>query len=234
MWRKILKLTQVAKTSRGVENKRLPFFMSLLFATVVLAALMVVAITAYRIKQGSQVHSVTDNTVVRQYREKLPSLKVAASQKPNDAAAHSAYAQALYVTGDKKAARQEYETAVSLSPKNASIRNNLANVYRDLKEYTSAADTYRKAYELDPTLINAYVNLATMQAYTLKKPADAVATYKLAVTKNGQSPELLLLLGGAYELNHQTDLALASYRNVLAKDSTNAAAKRNIERLTKH
>lgn len=183
--------------------------------------------------QPKKVTAVANNSVVRSYRNKLPGLKAAVQKSPNSFSAHRDYAQALYVTGDKQAAKTEYEAAAKLNPHDASTQNSLGNVYRDLGEYDQAQAVYRAAFSQDPSFINAYVNLATLQAYTLGKPAAAVSTYKLAITKNGQSPELLLLLGGAYEQNKQTDLAISTYRSVLTKDPNNAAAKRNLERLNK-
>ena len=203
------------------------------FGVLVAVVLTVLAVVAFNATHKKQVVPVANNAVVSQYRDKLPKLKAAAESKGATAASHTAYAQALYVTGDKQTAQDEYRTAAKLDPKDASIWNNLGNVYRDLKNYSAAEEAYRKAFETDPAFVNAYVNLATMQSYTLNKPADAVATYKRAVTKNGQSTELLLLLGAAYEQNHQSDLALTTYRTVLDKDPKNSAAKQNIDRLTK-
>lgn len=227
-------LLVISKIRSADRKKKLIYA---IYAAVVLL-LVIVAILAitggFSSKHDNQPQKVADNPVVREYRNKLPQLKEVAQQKPNDATARSAYAQALYVTGDKKTAKNEYEAAVVIDPKNASTRNNLGNVYRDLKEYDSAVVAYRKAFELEPTLINAYVNLATLQAYTLKKSADAVDTYKLAISKNGQSTELLLLLGGAYEQNKQSDLAVSTYRTVLQKDPQNETAKRSVERLIQH
>lgn len=197
---------------------------------LVLIALIVAVFTATHKKQPV---TVSNNAVVSQYRDRLPKLKADAEAKNAPAASHTAYAQALYVTGDKQTAQKQYEAAAKLDPKNASVRNNLGNVYRDLKNYASAEEAYRKAFEVDPSFVNAYVNLATMQAYTLNRPADAVATYKQAVTKNGQSTELLLLLGAAYEQNRQPEFALSTYRTVLEKDPKNIAAKQNVDRLAK-
>ena len=203
------------------------------FAALLAVVLLVLIVAVFSATHKKQPVAVSNNAVVSQYRDKLPKLKAAAESKSATAAAHTAYAQALYVTGDKQTAQKEYESATKQDPKNASVWNNLGNVYRDLKNYAAADEAYRKAFEIDPSFVNAYVNLATMQAYTLNKPADAVATYKQAVTKNGQSTELLLLLGAAYEQNHQTSLALSTYRTVLEKDPKNIAAKQNVDRLAK-
>ena len=195
--------------------------------------MILVGVLVSKFRSPTTLQPVADNAVVREYRDKLPELKTEAQKTPDSFGARRAYAQALYVTGDKQAAKTEYEAATRLNPKDATTKNNLGNVYRDLKNYSAATDAYRSAYELDPSLINAYINLATMQAYTLKKPGDAVATYKHAVSKNGESPELLLLLADAYEQNGQKDMTLSTYREVLEKDPNNTAAKRNIDRLNK-
>lgn len=204
-------------------------------AYVVFAMVIIILIVAMVsvLRSPTSPQPVADNAVVREYRDKLPELKTEAQKAPDSFSARRAYAQALYVTGDKQAAKTEYEAATRINPKDAMTKNNLGNVYRDLKDYSAATEAYRTAYELDPSLINAYINLATMQSYTLKKPGDAVTTYKHAISKNGQSSELLLLLADAYEQNDQKDLALSTYREVLERDPDNLAAKRNIDRLKK-
>ena len=228
---------------RGDKTRRLPVLarlkvmakkhkMPVIIVSAVLVALIFVIILV-KLKSPTHLQPVADNAVVREYRDKLPELKAEAQKSPHSFNARRAYAQALYVVGDKQAAKAEYEAASRLNPKDAVTKNNLGNVYRDLEDYAAATDAYREAYQLDPSLINAYVNLATMQSYTLKKTGDAVSTYKYAVSKNGQSVDLLLLLGDAYEQNGQKELALSTYRTVLEKDPDNMAAKRNIDRLNK-
>jgi tetratricopeptide (TPR) repeat protein len=229
--------TYVSKTARffvskfrSIDPKKRSIYLALGALVVVIILFTIGGV--FKPAPVNQPTPVADNSVVKEYRSKLPELKAATQKKPDDASARGAYAQALYVTGDKQTAKIEYEAAMARDPKNASTANNLGNVYRDLKEYDAAVASYKNAYKLDPSLLNAYVNLATMQAYELHKPADAVQTYKAAVAKNGQSSELLLLLAGAYEQNGQKDLALATYRASLEKDPQNETAKKNIERLT--
>lgn len=175
---------------------------------------------------------VKNNAVTRQYQEKLPSLKADSEKSPDDAAAQIAYAQALYVTGDKSSAKDYYLKALEINPKDGETLNKLGNTYRDLGKHSEAGKAYKDAYAVQPGLLNAYVNLATMQAYTLGKSADAVKTYELAVSKIGQTPEVLNLLAGAYEQNDQKERAINTYNDVLEKDPKNQAAKQNIERLS--
>lgn len=203
---------------------------------VILAAFILVCATSYflfKLNDTPQKTTITNNPVVREYQQKLPTLKAAAAEKPTSFSSRTEYARALYVTGDKELAKKEYEAAIRLNDRDASTYNRIGNVYRDLAEYSAAVEAYRKASMLDPALLNPYINLATMQAHTLKKPADAVATYEQAAAKVGQTPEILLLLASAYEQNGQNDKALATYRSVLSKDSQNATARQNIERLSK-
>lgn len=171
------------------------------------------------------------STVSAEFKKQLPALKKTAehSKNPED---HKNYAIALYATGDPKAASKEYETAVKLNPKDALAYNNLGNSYRDLHQTDKAIDAYRTSIKLNSKSINTYANLANVQLYTQNKPADAIATYQAGLKALPNNSQLQLLLGLAYEQAGNTTKAKQTYQEILAHDSTNAAAKANLDRLS--
>jgi tetratricopeptide (TPR) repeat protein len=170
------------------------------------------------------------STVSAEFKKQLPALKKTAehSKNPED---HKNYAIALYATGDPKAASKEYETAVKLNPKDALAYNNLGNAYRDLHQTDKAIDAYRTSIKLNSKSINTYANLANVQLYTQNKPEDAIATYQEGLKALPNNSQLQLLLGLAYEQAGDTTQAKQIYQTILAHDSTNAAAKANLDRL---
>lgn len=198
----------------------------------VIVAVIIVGVIAWLIWPRQSGSTLTgSNPVIKSYQQKLPALKQAAEKHPKDAAALVTYAEALYVTGDKAAAKTQYVAAAKLSPSDTTIQNNLGNTYRDLGDSDAAIGAYRQAIKLSPTNQNAYVNLANLQIYTLHEAADGIATYQQAIKKIGTTPQFELLLGLAYEQNSQTDRAKQTYQAILSQDPNNQAAKDNLARL---
>jgi tetratricopeptide (TPR) repeat protein len=55
-------------------------------------------------------------------------------------------------------AKEDLDSAIKLSPKNAYLFFNRGNIYATQKEYTNAIDDYNKAIQLDGNLAEAYYN----------------------------------------------------------------------------
>lgn len=171
------------------------------------------------------------SAVSAEFKKQLPSLEKATKQHPNDPEAHKNYAVALYATGDPTKASKEYETVVKLSPKDATAYNNLGNAYRDLHETDKAVAAYQQSIKLNSKSVNTYANLANVQLYTLNKPDDAIATYQQGLKALPNNSQLQLLLGLAYEVKGDTTQAKQTYQNILSHDSSNTAARANLDRL---
>src|SRR5690242_2879513 len=61
--------------------------------------------------------------------------------------------------GDYNAAAEAFEQAVAADPQNARSRYNLALAHQLLQETELAIAGYRRSIDLDPELIDAYINL---------------------------------------------------------------------------
>jgi tetratricopeptide (TPR) repeat protein len=177
------------------------------------------------------VSKILNNPAAQQYQQKLDALKKDAAKKPRDAISQREYGVALYATGQLDDAKTQYNKAISVSPKDATLYNNLGNVERDLTDYKGAASAYNKAISLNAQLLNAYVNLANMQIYNQHDVDAGIATYQTALKGLPGNNEIRLLLGLAYEQKGDKASALQQYQTILQSDPNNAAAAANLKRL---
>ena len=87
---------------------------------------------------------------------------------PEHAGAHLAYGCFLNERQDETGARQEWERALELDPRNAAIYNNLAGSYSEGGPAKKAFDYFNKAIELKPSEATYYHNFGTT-LYVLRK-----------------------------------------------------------------
>lgn len=90
---------------------------------------------------------------------------------PNHARARVAYGSFLGDTGDEDGAREQWQKALDLDPKNPAIYNNLANIYSHSGPVKKAFEFLDKAIELNPREPVYYHNLGTI-TYLFRKDAQ--------------------------------------------------------------
>jgi tetratricopeptide (TPR) repeat protein len=95
------------------------------------------------------------------YQEQLPDLEQAVEEEPESLEALQALAIGYYQTRQFEKAEETYRRMIELDD-SAVFHNNLGNVYRDWGKTDEAISQYEKAIEIDPSLVLAYSNLATM------------------------------------------------------------------------
>lgn len=83
------------------------------------------------------------------------------------------------------------ERARELEPENAAIRVNLGIGYRGLGRMDESEASYKKALELDPTLIETHLNLALLYGDSLQKFEQAYEALDLYVDRGGARTELV-------------------------------------------
>lgn len=166
-----------------------------------------------------------------EYQRRLPELKKAVDEKPDDTVARKNYAVALYATKDLEGARKQYEAATKLNDKDATAFNNLGNVYRDLGKIEESVTAYTKSIELNPKSLNVYANLANVQLYRQNNAEAAIATYQKGLKELPDNTQLELLLAAAYKQADQTDKAQDTYQNILDREPDNKAAAAGLDRL---
>lgn len=95
---------------------------------------------------------------------------------PDHARARLAYGSFLNDLKDEEGAREQWELARKLDPKNPAAWNNLANYHGHRGPVTNAFDYYARAIELEPNEPVYYQNLGTT-VYLFRK--DAMAHFRL-------------------------------------------------------
>lgn len=223
------KTTHTQRISRAVHRENPHRVRNIIIMIVIL--LLVVLLIAAWIGRNKSNEQLSKNPVISQYQRQLPSLAGAVDKNPNDPKARQEYAVALYATGDKGKAREQYEAQVKLSPKDATLHNNLGNTYRDLNDYEKAISSYQKSIELDTKQVNAYVNLSNLYMYTLNKKDLAIKTMEDAVRNSSENQDLRVLLGIAYERDGNKDRAREEFQKVIDMNSQNTAAQAGIKRV---
>ncbi len=92
----------------------------------------------------------------------LEDFKTAASLRADYAEAHANYGAMLADAEDFEAAVQELELAVKYAPRAAAAWLNLGNAYRGVKQFEKAEAAYRKAEQLDGTMVEVQYDLAVL------------------------------------------------------------------------
>lgn len=117
------------------------------------------------------------------YAKKLPSLMKSAQDNPKDLGALQQLAIAYYQTKQYDKAVDTYNKMLKIKD-SAEVRNNLANVYRDMKKTDQAIKEYKAAIQADPKRVQAYVDLAALYLMS-GKPDQAKTVLKDGLTKTG-------------------------------------------------
>ena len=123
---------------------------------------------------------------------------------------------------DKKdfpAAIKSYSDYLAQKPDDAGIHFQLGYAYTAARDPENAAKEYRRATELDPKMLPAFVNLGL--ALLDKQPAEAIAPLRQAVALAPDASRPKVLLGVAFEKSGDTAAALEQLRAGRDLDSSN-------------
>ena len=91
--------------------------------------------------------------------------------------------------GDYEGAAEAFEQAVAINPSDARARYNLALAQQYLGDSELAIAGYRRAIDLDPELIDAYINLGNLYG-ELGMHEDSLETFQQVVATAEQAIEL--------------------------------------------
>lgn len=93
--------------------------------------------------------------------------------------------------GDYQGAREAWEFAAEIRPKDSISRHNLGNLYwQNLKDLKKAEVNYLKAIELNSKDISAYVDLSNIYYYDLKNKIKAETILNRGLVNNPGNEEL--------------------------------------------
>jgi tetratricopeptide (TPR) repeat protein len=113
-----------------------------------------------------------------------------------------------FVVSDLQHELRELATAlVKTYPKDVGSFHLAAQIYSELKQLDSAEELWGKCLELNPRYMGPYIGLASLQMERGRNE-DAVLVLEKAEKLGGNSPEMLLKLGEAFENSGDLDKAL--------------------------
>ena len=136
----------------------------------------------------------------RRIRERFDPIRKAyddfVTRHPDHARARVAYGSFLGDLHDDDGAREQWEKALALNPKDPAVYNNLANLYSSGEPVKKAFEYYAKAIELNPQEPVYYHNFGTT-VYLFRK--DAMESY--AITEQQVYDKALELYSKALKLD---------------------------------
>lgn len=124
--------------------------------------------------------SVLAAALKAQSKPAISAFKRAAELLPLDSDAQSAYAEALYLSGEAGEAVSVYVHASTVAPLAAAQLNNMGNAYKSLGDETNASACYRQAITLDSRFAPAHYNLGLCER-DAGNPLKAIEELQLAI-----------------------------------------------------
>lgn len=140
-------------------------------------------------------------------------LAQAVADAPSDHAAHYAYAQALWQSGDRDQALNEYREAARLSPQTLAYRSDLARSLATAGRNAEAIEELEAAAAIEPGP-GTLQSLAALYA-TTGNPARALDTLRRAAAVAPNSAIIQQDYGHALEKAGNTAQAIEAYQKVL-------------------
>tara|TARA_R110002050_G_scaffold233063_2_gene368735 strand:+ start:3868 stop:5115 length:1248 start_codon:yes stop_codon:yes gene_type:complete len=92
----------------------------------------------------------------------IEAMKAARAESPDDINLILSEANVHYKMGNTDEFKKLLEKATQMDPKNPELQYNLGVVSAEAEETEAAVGYYKKTIELDPTYINAYINLSAL------------------------------------------------------------------------
>lgn len=106
-------------------------------------------------------------------------------------------------------------------------QNLLGHLWIEIKDLEHAEQAFKKAIELDNSLLLAYMNLGQLY-FQSGKMDQAVSEYKAALAKDPQAVQAHMMLGIIHERKKEYDKAKARYEKILTLNPKFAPAANNL------
>jgi O-antigen ligase/tetratricopeptide (TPR) repeat protein len=135
------------------------------------------------------------------------------------AAAHQARAQAAVAERDARAAVDEYQAAVALTPLDAALQVELAGIEGAIGDTEAAVAAYRRAAALAPTWGRPHYRLGRLLENSGKLP-EATAEFERAAALDPRATQPLVALAQVLEAQGRHEAALAVYQRIVAMERT--------------
>ncbi|CUQ67426.1 tetratricopeptide repeat protein [Candidatus Nitrospira inopinata] len=131
-------------------------------------------------------------------------------------------AQGKPVEGRERLLRQ-----MAAAPQSAQHENLLGELWLATRDMDQAEQSFKKAIELDNSLLVAYMNLGQLY-YQAEKMDRAAAEYQAVVDKEPQAIQAHMMLGVIHEQKREYEKAKARYEKILALNQKFAPAANNL------
>ncbi|MCP9439584.1 MAG: tetratricopeptide repeat protein [Nitrospira sp.] len=131
-------------------------------------------------------------------------------------------AQGKPVEGRERLLRQ-----MAAAPQSAQHENLLGELWLATQNLDQAEKSFKKAIELDNSLLVAYMNLGQLY-YQTEKIDQAAAEYQAVVDKEPQAIQAHMMLGVIHEQKREYEKAKARYEKILAMNHKFAPAANNL------
>lgn len=122
---------------------------------------------------------------------------------------------------------KEFESALSLNPKDPRVHNDLGVIYKERNDLSKAEYHYKYAIEIEPNFNLAIVNLTELYIEQ-EKYAEAIELLQNGLKLQPQNTELLYNIGFVYHNSGQLEQALSYYEQVLSYDNKDPNTLNNI------
>lgn len=133
--------------------------------------------------------------------------------------------------GDYEGAREAWEYASVIRPKNFVSFYNLGGLYwHELPDYARAEENFRTAIANEPTFVDSYISLSDMYRYSYPgKSSMADKPLLEGIENNPKSVSLMSYLAGYYKAIGNREGARAWYQKALAEDPQNQAIREELQ-----
>lgn len=153
-------------------------------------------------------------------------------RSPRFADAHNNLGTILARKGRADGAVREFREAIRLDPGNAEAHNNLGQMLAAGGLADQAAAEYDRAAALDPAYVTPWRNLARLRV-DQGRTADALAAAEHALRLAPEDKMLLNLSGVLLARTGRFEEAAERFERALAVDPTDAAIRRNLDKVRK-
>jgi tetratricopeptide (TPR) repeat protein len=124
-------------------------------------------------------------------------------------------------------ARKRVVQQIEHVPQSPFLHNLLGQLWAKDKDYVQAEQEFKKAIELDNSLLPAYLNLATTY-FKMGKQDQAMKEYEAVLIKNANALQAHMMLGMIHEKRNEFDKAQARYETILKINPRFAPAANNL------
>lgn len=143
----------------------------------------------------------------------------------------STNARLLYMKGCAHAECGQFDDAIAAYESSAEHAGemavnplyNLANLYKDLDDFTNAVITFNKVLQLDPSMCDAWINLGCILD-DHKQHGTALECYDAALQLDSEDPMTWSNRGNSLRSLDRLEEAETSYRKALELDNDNVAS----------